>query len=270
MTRLKSDWISDIKNDMDRYDLELIAKLGFGLMELACLGGDFRKEELESKMKTDKIYIIPITSGQGEIGYFADSIKAITDKMGFNSLITKATDVAGYYEAIIDGADVIFMADDNEFISMNLKSGLIINNNEATAKGFFAAFRTIYERTPRDARNVALIGAGKVGSIALRLMTENNIDVSVLEIDPDIKRSLKDNKYKIIENLGELINYDFIFDASSNGGFIQKGMLKKGVWFIGLGVPISLSTDAISENQERIIHDYLPIGVSTMLTMAYK
>jgi pyrrolysine biosynthesis protein PylD len=270
MTRLKSDWISDIQNNIDRYDIELKAKLGFGLMELACLAVDLQKEELESKMKTDKIYIIPITSGQGEIGHFAESIKAIIDKMGFNSTITKATDVAGYYEAIIDGANVIFMADDNEFIAMNLKSGIIINNNEATAKGFFAAFRTIYEKIPKEARKVALLGAGKVGSIVLKLMAESNIDISVLEIDSDIKRSLQEKKYKIIENLEELINYDLIFDASSQGDFIQKRMLKNGVWFIGPGVPISLSSDAILENQERIIHDYLPIGVSTMLTMAYK
>jgi pyrrolysine biosynthesis protein PylD len=270
MTRLKSDWISDIKSDMDRYDLELKSKLGFGLMELACIAGGLSKEELKSKIRTDKIYIIPITSGQGEIGYFADSIKAIIDKLGFNTHITKATDVAGYYEAIIDGADIIFMADDNEFISMNLKSGAIVNNDEATAKGFFAAFKTIYERCPSNASKIALIGAGKVGSIVLKLMAENNIDISVLDIDPQIKSWLSKNNYKTIDSLDELINFDLIFDASSKGDFIKKGMLKKGVWFIGPGVPISLSDEAVLENQERIIHDYLPIGVSTMLTMAYK
>lgn len=270
MTRLKSDWISDIKNDMDRYDLEIVSKLGFGLMELACLASGFSKEEFQSKMKTDKIYIIPITSGQGEIDNFAESIKAIIDKLGFNAYITKATDVAGFYEAIIDGADIIFMADDNEFISMNLKSGKIINNDEATAKGFFTALRTIYERNPSDARKVALIGAGKVGSIALAMMKETNMDVSVLDIDPQIKLSISKSEYKTINSLDEIIDFDLIFDASSQGDFIQKGMLKKGAWFIGPGVPISLSSDAILESQERIIHDYLPIGVSTMLTMAYK
>jgi hypothetical protein len=101
-------------------------------------------------------------------------------------------------------------------------------------------------------------------------MKETNMDVSVLDIDPQIKLSISKSEYKTINSLDELINFDLIFDASSQGDFIQKGMLKKGAWFIGPGVPISLSSDAILESQERIIHDYLPIGVSTMLTMAYK
>jgi 3-methylornithyl-N6-L-lysine dehydrogenase len=80
----------------------------------------------------EKVGIVPITSGNGIIGNFSASLHAITQYFGFDSFVTDMPDVSGYYEAVMKGAEIILMADDNTFLAHNLKNGKIANNQPCT------------------------------------------------------------------------------------------------------------------------------------------
>ncbi|MEI8217118.1 MAG: 3-methylornithyl-N6-L-lysine dehydrogenase PylD [Eubacteriales bacterium] len=270
MTRLISEWISNIENEIDQYDEILKTRLGKGLFELACIASNVSENTLKAKANSDTVYVVPITSGLGEIGHFAESVRVIISKLGFSTKISKQTDVAGFYEAIKKGANLIFMADDNAFIAFNTDRNIAINNDEATARGFFAAYNEIYKKLGQDQIKTALVGAGKVGSLIMELMIINKIDFAVLEKNLKIKESLVKKEIKQINEPLDLIDFDIIIDASSEGFFIKSEMLKEGVWVVGPGVPLALDNEAVANNKDRIVHDYLPIGTATMLAMAYK
>ena len=270
MTRLISEWISNIEREIDQYDEILKTRLGKGLLELACIASDVTENTLKEKATSDIVYVVPITSGLGEIGHFAESVRAIISKLGFSTKISKKTDVAGFYEAVQNGANLIFMADDNEFIAFSMKRNIAVNNDEATARGFFAAYNEIYKKLGHDQIKTALVGAGKIGSLIIESLIKNKIDFTVLEKNLKIKESLIKKGIKQINEPLDLIDFDIIIDASSEGFFIKSEMLKEGVWIVGPGVPLALDNEAFANNKDRIIHDYLPIGTATMLAMAYK
>jgi pyrrolysine biosynthesis protein PylD len=81
---------------------------------------------------SEKVGIVPITSGNGVIGNFSSSLQAITQYFGFESFVTDMPDVTGYYEAVRNGAEIILMADDSTFLAHNLKNGKIANNQPCT------------------------------------------------------------------------------------------------------------------------------------------
>jgi pyrrolysine biosynthesis protein PylD len=58
---------------------------------------------------------VPVTLENGVIGNFSCSLKAITQYFGFENFVTGTYDVSGYYEAVQNDAEIILMADDNNF-----------------------------------------------------------------------------------------------------------------------------------------------------------
>ena len=109
---------------------------------------------------SEKVGIVPITSGNGVIGDFSSSLQAITQYFGFESFVTDMPDVSGYYEAVRNGAEIILMADDNTFLAHNLKNGKIANNQPCTGI-IYAEIASRYLKT--DSKDVLVIGLGKVG-----------------------------------------------------------------------------------------------------------
>jgi len=65
-----------------------------------------------TSQSSEKVGIVPVTSGNGIIGNFSASLHAITQYFGFDSFVTDSPDVSGYYEAVRNGAEIILMADD--------------------------------------------------------------------------------------------------------------------------------------------------------------
>ena len=279
MTRLIEAWISDIENDIEKYELDLKEKLGYGLLSIAAYSAEISEELLREKSKHEKVFIIQVTSGLGVIGHFAESVRAIIAGLGFDAYVTNKNDIAGLYEAALRGGDIVFLADDNEFIALNIKTGNAVNNDLATAKGFFGAFCILYDKLNGEMGNqtcdnqllkLVLVGFGTVGSIIAELLEENGFEFDLLEKSFKKKDEAKNKGINLLESESDLVNYDIIFDASCEGGFINKEMIKDGAWFIGPGVPISLDNETAETMKDRIVHDYLPIGVATMLAMANK
>ena len=134
MTRLIEDWIIDINDNMESMENNLIMKTGMGYLQLASRACGIKTEEFLRFVETARIAVIPVTTGQGRISFFTDSVSSILRHMGFDVFTTIGTDVDGMYEACINDADIIFMADDDRFIALNIRKGAVADNGIATAR----------------------------------------------------------------------------------------------------------------------------------------
>lgn len=263
MTRLIEDWIKDISVTTKQYEKDLESKTGLDFIGLASAVGDVSREKIVLSSKNNKVGVIPITTGLGIIGSFSESVAAILQCMNFEAFITEHTDVAGLHEAYQREAKMIFLADDNRFIAINLEKNIISENNQATARGYVAAMEGAVGKL--QDRDVLVIGCGVVGREILRLLILKGAKPIAYDINESVLESLTNDGFKIITHSDEMAKYALVIDASSKGGWIHKGMLHPEAWIVTPGVPLSLDSDAYDYHKDRVIHDYLQIGVVAML-----
>lgn len=256
MTRLKSEWIADIGNTIEECQ-EYLKKV---------TGRDFRTLVGNEKWPDNlKIAVIPITQGEGIIGNFAESVVAIVKAMGFNAYVTNDSDVAGIYEASLKNADVIFIADDKRFIAINMKNGKIADNNVATAIGYVNALEGGADGI--SDKKILLLGYGKVGKEIYKELISKGGTVTVYDEDQIKQKEMFETGVEMIENPNQIKDFKYLIDATNTGNWINEDMINRDVFIVSPGVPLSLSQNAYEKCRGRIIHDYLQIGVATMLRM---
>ncbi len=95
-----------------------MAIIGKDLKHLAI--GTIYRDDRELDLTQFKVAAVPVSSGEGVIPTFCNAVSAITGHLGMQSFITQRADVSGLTDAIRLGADIVFMADDSEFIALKL------------------------------------------------------------------------------------------------------------------------------------------------------
>lgn len=268
MTRLINDWIKDISDNIGTYEDDLISKTGMGYLELASAACNISKTDMGNHIENSKIAVVPVTTGLGVIGCFSDAVSSVLEHMGFNVFITKNTDVDGIYEANLHEADIMFMADDDRFIAINLKKNIVADNSIATATGFVTAAEGYYGDLGEA--EALIVGYGNVGAVILKELKKRRAIPYVYEIDKGKYEKIIDDGGNPVEDISSIGGFDLIIDASNTGSWIEPGMLKKDVIIVSPGVPVSLDKDAYRIYGERMLNDYLPIGVATMAGMVCK
>lgn len=263
MTRLITEWISNIEHEIKVYDDDLMKKLGMNLSGLTAKTCSLTEDAFRKKIKKHSVAVIPITTGEGVIGTFSESVAAIARVMGSNAFVTKNTDVAGMSEGILKGADILFMADDNEYISINVKTGAVGDNNIATAKGYVAALEKM-AGTLKE-KNVLVIGCGIVGRKAIDALKDKGAVVFLYDKDMERVRALNCEDISVLTNVKEIKNFEYILDATNEGGWLCKKMLAENVIISTPGVPLSLDEETYHTIQDRVVHDFLQIGTAVML-----
>jgi pyrrolysine biosynthesis protein PylD len=181
MTRLKPNDIETISAQLNQYDKELLSKTGHTLRGIACHALGIREEKLRSLCGSVSIGIVPISSGQGVIPGFSQTVAKIVRYIGFNAFVTGDADVAGIAEAVEKKARVIMMADDQRFVALNIARGLVVDNSEATGKGFTAGLELMAGGL-KD-QKVLVIGCGPVGQSSALAAIHRGAEVSVFDID---------------------------------------------------------------------------------------
>ena len=261
MTRLISDWISSMEEEMSRYDTELKGKTGLCLGQLAAKAKDLDYIALKNKLDRCVAAVIPVTSGLGVIDSFSESVAAILKTIGIRVFVTDGTDVNGIDEAIRNNATILFMADDNKYIALNIKNGKCSDNNQATALGFVTALEamagSLYEK------KVLVLGCGIVGVKAFAALKEKSAIVSVYDKNTERMSGLLADETLI--DLRSLKNYKYIFDATNEGGWLKPEMLAADAYIAMPGIPSSLSDCANRIHDKRVVHDPLQIGTAVML-----
>ena len=103
MTRLTSDDIEDVW-DGARLDTRLEAATGRTVRELAMEAAGLPDG---MDLSSFSVVSVPITSGLGEIGGFAQSLDAIARHLGMRSQVSHVPDVSGFAAAVESGADIV-------------------------------------------------------------------------------------------------------------------------------------------------------------------
>jgi len=262
MTRLQTEWITPIRNTIGNYDLELKSKTGCTLAEIAAKSWGMNQETFAEKVTLHKVASIPVTQGEGVIGSFAQLVASTVKNIGADSFVTDSSDVSGVYEAIEKKADIVYMADDERFISLNIKTGAIGENNKCTAMGYVKAL----ELMAGDLREkeVLVLGCGKVGIEIVEVLKEIDASVTVYDVD-DNKTAILGAKIKKLKSKEGIKDFLYIVDATNTGQWLEKDMLHEDVRISAPGIPLSLTSEAMEIYGERVVHDLLPLGTAVML-----
>lgn len=267
MTRLKEDDVSQLAARLAKYDAELISKTGCSLKAIAARAAN-RDLDTVAALQT-KIAVVPITCGQGIIGGFSEAVAGILDYLGFDTFITNSYDIAGIAEAIINGAEILFAADDNKFIAYNLRTGAIADNSEATGQGYATALNEMCGGL--TGKQVLVIGAGAVGKGAAGLIVKLGGLVSVYDIHTTASRVLADAlrrqgyPVKVETDLDDAVSKHLIIvDASPAENVIRPSYITARTIIAAPGVPLGVPAEQREKHFAQILHDPLQIGVAAM------
>jgi pyrrolysine biosynthesis protein PylD len=270
MTRLRSEDLGFIKDDLARHDADLLKKTGLGLRQIACRAAGLDEAEARRLLAAVTAGIIPLTSGEGIIKGFCEAVADIVGYLGAACFVTGSTDVAGLAEAAEKGADIIFLADDNRFIALNLTSRIVADNSDATARGYVAALDSLAGGLSK--RTVLVLGAGEVGRKATTALLNLGARAAVYDPDPEKVRSLSAGLRITVEKDLEkaLQKHRLILDASPAAGIIRERHIGPDTMIAAPGLPLGLCPGALVSIGDRLIHDPLEIGVATMLVLALR
>ena len=266
MTRLREEDILNISLNLKEYDNQLLNNVGKSLSDIAAYANGCTKENIYDLQYALAVAVIPITCGEGIINGFSSSVQKIIEYMGFTAFVTGYKDVGGLAEAVKKGAKVIFLADDHNFVAINISTGKVVDNGKATGKGYAAAL-DLMSGGLRD-KEVLLIGAGPVGKGAAEFMSTHGARVFVYDINreqaEDIKKTVPG--VQIVHDFYEaLLKYKLLFDATPAAGIIGKEYIRENTMICAPGIPLGLTKEGVSMISGRLIHDALEIGVATML-----
>lgn len=270
LTRLTEKDIIGLDQELVSYSRDLLKKTGMTLREIACFASGVREEEFLRAGEKLKVAVVPITAGLGIIGGFVHSVQDIIRFLGFETVITRGTDVDGFYQAAHQKADIVFMADDNRFIALNLHNGFIADNGIATGRGYVAALHGM-SRGLKD-KKVLVLGAGPVGRASLEFLQELGAQSAIYDTNTLATVDIKNQDGVTIESdLDQvLIRYPYLVDATPQGSFLALEKLHKNIMVAAPGIPLGLTADTYAMIEERVIHDPLQIGVAVMLALASK
>ncbi|MGB3908740.1 MAG: 3-methylornithyl-N6-L-lysine dehydrogenase PylD [Methanomethylovorans sp.] len=223
---------------------------------------DICKELYGKDMGSEKVGIIPITAGNGIISNFTSSLLFIAQRLGLEGFITQHTDVAGYYEAIRDGADILLMADDHLFIAHNLRNGKLVTNHEATG----IIYSEIASRFKDASSNeILVIGLGRVGYAGAKHLTKKGFNVYAC--DPN-----RDFLEKAVHELGIMEyckedhkKFSMVFEATPNANTITEGMIAERCLVSTPGIPCGLPQEVGRKHRVDLVMEPLLIGVTSML-----
>jgi len=276
MTRLITADISDIAANLHNYDRELIARTGHSLCGIACRAAEIDEAQIQNLLPEIRVGIIPISSGEGIIGGFGDTVLNILLHMDTNAFVTRTTDVAGIAESFEKRADVVMLADDERFVALHIRSRSIADNGVCTGKAFAAGLSLMAGSL--KGREVLVIGCGPVGRSATETLIRMGARVSVYDIDNKSSKALAgaihhafNMKIQIVETLDSaLLRHQFIIDASPARDIILAHHITPQTYVSAPGFPCGLVAEAQAGLSSRFLHDPLQLGVATMLVSALK
>ena len=257
MTRLTDDMVKDVIVSLDNVDVMLHRLTGMNVLELAFDALGLERDSVDMDLK---VSVVPVTSGLGVIRGFSESVAGIMNRLGMKASVTDGADVTGFAEAISSGSDIVFMADDVQCISYNVEAGMYSNNSFSTAAGYTTALKAAAGGL-KD-KEVLIIGAGRVGSIAAKMMVDMSAKVSVFDVEGEKAQNLhKKLGVNVLLDVNEAIsNHILILNASPapmDGKVIREGSIISTP-----GIPHVF--DEEGRGKAKIIHDPLEIGVAVM------
>jgi pyrrolysine biosynthesis protein PylD len=274
VTRLTTGDIQGISEELPTYESSLIGKTGCSLRQLACRAMGVTEKDVRASMERAVVGVIPMTSGDGVLKGFCGTVAKIADHIGCRVFVTLDTDAAGIAEAVQRSADILMFADEDRFVALDMQHRKLVDNADATGKGFVAGLHLMAGSL--KARNVLVLGCGRVGRSAVKALMKTGCRIAVYDVEPAAYGRLSaefnndpDIGVQFLNNLDPALHHhELIVDASPAGNFIPARHIKPHTIVSAPGVPIGLDRSALVAIGDRLLHDPLQIGVATMLVGA--
>ena len=273
MTRLTTKDIQDISKELPAYESSLMEKTGCSLRQLACRAMEVSEKNVQESVEHTLVGVIPMTSGGGVLKDFCRTVADIVSHIGCRAFVTRRTDVSGIAEAVEKKADILMFADENRFVALNMRHRKIVDNAEATGRGFVTGLQLMAESL--KGRKVLVLGCGPVGQSAVKALAKTGCRISVYDIEPAAygRLSVEFNDpavdVQFLHDLGPALHqHDLMVDASPTGGFILAQHIKPHTFISAPGMPLGLDGSALEAIGDRLLHDPLQIGVATMVVGA--
>jgi pyrrolysine biosynthesis protein PylD len=274
MTLLRPNDIENIIPTIKAYDAHLQAATGASLLDIASFAAETEQSFVPELIGRTRVICVPTTSGQGRIQNFVEALACIAKHIGFEALALARTDVAGLAEAYEKQADIILTADDSRFVAINTHTLRVVDNAEATGKGFTCALDRLVGGL-KDKR-VLVLGCGPVGRSACLTLLRLKAHVALFDTKPWLCREFVDQKsdplkkkIQIETDLKAALHaHAYVIDATPAANIIDATIIAPSTFIAAPGVPCGVSDDARPILKERLIHDPLQIGVATMLLLA--
>lgn len=255
MTRLAESDIATVTELMDALDAELLACTQATLAEIAQYATG---KPVEFSAVTTGV--VPITSGLGTIGGFAQTLAGILKHLGVDAFVTQATDVAGIYEARLGSACQMY-ADDNLFMAVNNQTNTMSENGDATGRGFAAALDLAAKGVV--GKQVLVAGAGPVGKAAAEFLAVKGADIVLYDID---ESKLTDTPYETTTTVAGR-QFSLVIEATTSENVITEELLTEDAIVSAPGVPLGVEATLARTLADchRLIHNPLELGTAVMM-----
>lgn len=247
------------------YNQQLLRSTGKGLDGIAAYSLGKTPAEFAAACRTVTVGVVPITYGQGIITGFSETVRDIIAFLGYSTFVTTENNLGGLTEAAERGAKVIFLADDEKFIALNIASGKVCDNGEATGRGYAAALELMAGGV--QGNMVMVIGAGPVGCGAACYLAARGAEVFAHDHDEakiGVLRQLIPT-LQVVAPDKDLPFCNLVIEATPAENTITKQYITADTCVAAPGIPLGLNQDCRALLADKLIHDVLEIGVATML-----
>lgn len=265
MTRLTEEDVRDLASGLSAFDTGLREVTGADLHTLALRTCGL--EHAPSPLPGARVAAVPVSSGLGFIPFFSQCVVVILTHLGCEAWVTRQPDVKGLQEAAEGGAEVLFLADDDRFVALNIRSGACADDDPCTAEGYATALEAAAGGLGR--RDVMLLGLGPVGRAAARRMRERG--ARILAVEPDAERAAagrRDFGLRSVALSEGLAATGLIFDAAPVADLIDTDALSADTIAAVPAVPSGFTAAARAALGPRHIHEPLAVGVAVMAVQA--
>jgi pyrrolysine biosynthesis protein PylD len=274
LTRLTTENIQGIARDLPAYESSLIKKTGCSLRQIACRAMGVSENEIRAAMERALVGVVPMTSGDGILEEFCETVAGIARHIGCRAFVTRKTDASGIAEAVEEKAGILMFADEDRFVALDMQRRKLVDNSDATGRGFATAL-LLMARCLKD-RKVLVLGCGPVGRSAVKSLVKRGCRISVYDIEPaayeTLTAGLKNEPNVEVQFLHDLdsalCQHELMIDASPASNFILAQHIRPDTIISAPGVPPGLDRSALDIIGDRLLHDPLQIGVATMVVGA--
>ena len=271
MTRLSSSDIRRISPRLHSHESELRVATGRSMLGIACHGWGVDESICSELARSFSIDVIPVTAGLGIIDSFSQTVADILKHLGFRARVTEQSDISGLASAYEGGTDGIMMADDRRFIGVNLKTGRLCDNAEATGRVFAAALDLMSGGI--RGREVLVVGCGMVGEAAARTLLESGAAVVLYDKASESAASVlgrlsfpgHNRTIRMVCDLeSALADVSYVVEANPSEDTLPERLLTDHLLVSAPGVPLGVSAKGCSMLRHRLVHDQLELGVAAM------
>jgi pyrrolysine biosynthesis protein PylD len=265
VTRLTEGDVRGLVADLVVWErgLQRLTGLGLaGLAERACEADAGAATQLRGA----RIGVVPISAGLGFIPGFSQCVAAILGHLGGDAFVTPRPDVLGWQYAAEHGAELVFAADDYRFIALNIRTGMCVDNDPATAAGYVAALDVAVSVAGAP---VLVIGLGPVGRAAARRLDSLGAQVLAAEIDRERAQAAEQQLNVRLVSLGEgLAACALVVDAAPAADLIPVDWVGARSVVVAPGLPPAATAATRAALGDRHVHDPLAVGVAVMALAA--